>query len=65
MNEFEYFYLVDVAPGRWIVRHQITDEFGGTILQTSGGYRLRDENARTVGNFSSIEGAMSGLYASV
>ena len=65
MGEFEHFYLVEVGHGRWVIRHQITDVFAGTVLRTTGGYRLRNENARTIGNFESIEDAIAGLYATV
>ena len=65
MGEFEHFYLVEVGHGRWVIRHQITDTFAGTVLRTTGGYRLRNENARTIGNFESIEDAIAGLYATV
>ena len=65
MGEFEHFYLVEVGHGRWVIRHQITDVFAGTVLRTTGGYRLRNENARTIGNFESIEAAIAGLYATV
>jgi hypothetical protein len=65
MGTFEHFYLVENGHGRWIIRHQITDILAGTILRTAGGFRLKNENARTVGNFASIEDAIQGLYATV
>ena len=37
----------------------------GTILRTAGGFRLKNENGRTLGNFDSIERALEGLYAVV
>ena len=59
----EHFYLVEDGHGRWTIRHQITDILAGTILRTSGGFRLKNENARTMGNFESIDRALEGLYA--
>jgi len=61
----EHFYLVEDGHGRWTIRHQITDILAGTILRTAGGFRLKNENSRTVGNFESIELALEGLYAVV
>ncbi|CAN5252624.1 hypothetical protein BH09ACT5_BH09ACT5_10210 [soil metagenome] len=61
----EHFYLVEDGHGRWVIRHQITDILAGTILRTAGGFRLKNENSRTVGNFESIELALEGLYAVV
>jgi hypothetical protein len=63
VGEFEHFYLVSNGHGRWIVRHQITDIAAGSILRTSGGFRLKNEVGRTIGNFSSIASAIHGLYA--
>ena len=65
VSEFEHFYLVEDGHGRWIIRHQITDILAGSILRTSGGFRLKNDHGRTVGNFPSIEAAISGLYATV
>lgn len=65
MTHSEHFYLIENGHGRWIIRHQITDITAGTILRTSGGFRLKNHNARTVGNFESIEAALQGLYATV
>ncbi|MGV8896334.1 MAG: hypothetical protein ACOH10_03895 [Rhodoglobus sp.] len=65
MSQAQHFYLIENGHGRWIIRHQITDTMAGTILRTSGGFRLKNENARTVGNFPSIEAALTGLYATV
>jgi hypothetical protein len=61
----EHFSLVEDWHGRWTIRHQITDIIAGTILRTAGGFRLKNENGRTVGNFDSIELALEGLYAVV
>jgi len=61
----EHFYLIEDGHGRWTIRHQITDIIAGTILRTSGGFRLKNEHARTIGNFDSIENALQGLYAVV
>ena len=62
---FEHFYLVEDGHGRWTIRHQITDLSAGTILRTAGGFRLKNEAGRTIGNFASIEAAITGLYATV
>jgi len=61
----EHFYLIEDGHGRWTIRHQITDIIAGTILRTAGGFRLKNEHARTIGNFDSIESALQGLYAVV
>jgi hypothetical protein len=65
VGTFEHFYLVEDGHGRWIIRHQITDILAGTILRTTGGFRLKNDHGRTVGNFASIEDAIQGLYATV
>jgi len=58
-----HFSLIEDGHGHWIIRHQITNFFAGTLLRTSNGFRLRNENGRTVGNFLTIEAALEGLYA--
>ena len=65
MNSFEHFYLLEVGHGRWVIRHQITDLFAGALLRTAGGFRLKNEHGRTIGNFASIDDAIAGLYAVV
>ncbi len=65
MGKSEHFYLVEDGHGRWTIRHQITDNLAGTILRMARGFRLKNENTRTVGNFASIEDALQGLYATV
>lgn len=65
MSSFEHFYLVEDGHGRWLIRHQITDILAGAILRTSGGFRLKNEHGRTLGNFASIDDAIQGLYARV
>lgn len=65
MNTLEHFSLTEDGHGRWTIRHQITEILAGTILRTSGGYRLKNDHGRTVGNFASIEDAIQGLYATV
>lgn len=65
MSDFEYFSLAEDGHGRWTIRHKITDILAGTILRTSGGFRLKNEHNRTVGNFESIEAAIAGLYQMV
>jgi hypothetical protein len=59
----EHFYLIEDGHGRWTIRHQITDILAGTILRTAGGFRLKNENSRTIGNFDSIDHALEGLYS--
>ena len=61
----EHFYLIEDGHGRWTIRHQITDIIAGTVLRTAGGFRLKNEHARTIGNFDSIDSALQGLYAVV
>ena len=65
VSSFEHFYLTEDGHGRWIIRHQITDILAGAILRTAGGFRLKNEHGKTIGNFASIEDAIAGLYASV
>ncbi len=60
-----HFSLIEDGHGHWIIRHQITDVFAGTILRTTAGYSLRNESGRTVGNFITIDDALDGLYARV
>lgn len=64
MGVFEHFYLLPGGHGRWVIRHQITDVFAGSLLRTAHGYRLKNENGRTVGNFATIDDALAGLYQS-
>jgi hypothetical protein len=63
VRSFEHFYLVEHGHGRWFIHHQITDEPAGEILRTSGGFRLKNERGRTIGNYASIDDAILGLYA--
>ena len=65
MSDSDHFLLIEDGHGRWTIRHQITGILAGTILRTSGGFRLKNDNARTLGNFESIAAALSGLYQSV
>ena len=60
-----HFWLVEDGHGHWIIRHQITDILAGTILRTAGGFRLKNEHGRTIGNFPSIEASLAGLYERV
>lgn len=62
MSVIDHFYLVEVGHGRWVVRHQITDMFAGSLLRTTGGFRLKNEQGRTLGNFATIDDALRGLY---
>jgi hypothetical protein len=58
-----HFALIEDGRGHWIVRHQVTDIFAGTILRVPTGFRLRTEDGRTVGTFPSLNAALDGLYA--
>jgi hypothetical protein len=61
----DLFYLVDAGQGRWVIRHQITDELAGSVIRTSMGFLLSDEETRLVGTFSTVDEALRGLYAMV
>jgi len=61
----EHFWLVEDGHGHWIIRHQITDIVAGAILRTAGGFRLKNEHGRTIGNFPTIEASLAGLYERV
>ena len=65
VNYAELFYLVDAGQGRWTVRHAVTDELAGTIMRTDQGLVLRDDNARFLGTFPTVEVALRNLYALV
>jgi hypothetical protein len=65
MNYSELFYLVDAGEGRWIVRHAITDEVAGTMMRTTQGIVLRNEESRFIGTFPTEEKALRNLYALV
>lgn len=65
MGRADWFYAVATTDGRWTVRHQLTDLLAGTITRTSHGYRLKDEHARDLGGFDSVESALEGLYGFV
>jgi 6-phosphogluconate dehydrogenase (decarboxylating) len=65
MNYSELFYLVDAGEGRWIVKHAITNEVAGTLMRTSQGVVLRNEDSRFIGAFPTIESALRNLYALV
>lgn len=65
MTYAELFYLENAGQGRWLVLHQITDVLAGRIVRTSQGYLLADEEAHTIGSFTSIDDALRGLYALV
>ena len=61
-------HLYDLAPIAVLIgtifslaRMAQSSEF--TILRTAGGFRLKNENSRTIGNFDSIDSALEGLYA--
>jgi hypothetical protein len=59
----EMFYLVDAGEGRWVVKHATTNELAGTIMRTTQGVALRNEDSRFIGTFPSIETALRNLYA--
>lgn len=63
MNYAELFYLTDAGEGRWTVRHALTHEFAGTIMRTSQGLVLRDEESRFRGTFPTVESILRNLYA--
>jgi hypothetical protein len=61
----EFFSVVDAGQSRWVIKHTITDEVAGTVMLTSQGFVLRDENSRFIGAFPSIPVALRNLYATV
>ena len=65
MNYAEWFCLVDAGEGRWVVTHAITDEVAGTLMRTTQGIVLRNEDSRFIGTFPSTETALRNLYALV
>jgi hypothetical protein len=65
VNYSELFYLVDAGEGRWVVKHAITDEIAGTMMRTTQGIVLRNEDSRFVGTFPTVDTALRNLYALV
>jgi len=65
MHYLELFYLVDAGEGRWIVKHAITNELAGTMMRTTQGIALRNDESRFLGTFPSVETALRNLYALV
>jgi hypothetical protein len=63
VNYAELFYLVDAGEGRWTVKHATTNEYAGTLLRTTQGVVLRNEQERFIGTFPSVETALRNLYA--
>jgi hypothetical protein len=63
VNYAEIFYLVDAGEGRWVVKHATTNELAGTIMRTTQGVALRNEDSRFIGTFPSTETALRNLYA--
>jgi hypothetical protein len=63
MNFAELFDLVDAGDGRWIVKHAITNEVAGTLMRTTQGLVLRNEESRFLGTFPTEETALRNLYA--
>lgn len=62
MNHAQLFTVVDSGPACWQVLHDVTFELAGVIRRTPRGFMLKDEAAQPIGVFSSIEGAIEGLY---
>jgi hypothetical protein len=48
-----------------MIRHAITDEPAGTLMRTSQGLVLRDQDSRFMGTFPTVEVALRNLYATV
>jgi hypothetical protein len=65
MNYAEFFYLVDAGEGRWIIHHSITGALAGSLMRTSQGLVLRDQDSRFIGAFPNPESALRNLYALV
>jgi hypothetical protein len=65
VNFSELFYLVDAGEGRWIIKHAITNEIAGTMMRTTQGIVLRNEESRFLGTFPAAEVALRNLYALV
>jgi hypothetical protein len=61
----EHFYLVDAGQGRWVIRHQITNELAGRITRSSQGFVLSDDQSHLIGTFGSVDDALRGLYSLV
>lgn len=62
MSVVDHFYLVEVGHGSWVVRHQVTNQFAGSLLRTAVGFQLKNEQGHTLGNFATIDDALRGLY---
>ncbi len=62
MDHSRLFTVVAVGPACWEVRHDVTFELAGVIRRTPLGFALNDDDARPVGVFSSISGALESLY---
>jgi hypothetical protein len=65
VNYAEMFYLVDAGEGRWVVKHATPNELAGTIMRTTQGVALRNEDSRFIGTFPTTETALRNLYALV
>lgn len=63
MSYAELFFLEDAGQGRWTIRHAITEELAGTLMRTTQGLVLRDENSRFLGTFPTVETALRNRYA--
>lgn len=62
MKHAELFYLDATGTGRWVVKHQITDERAGDIVRTPSGLILRDDEASMLGRFTTVDDALEALY---
>jgi hypothetical protein len=62
MNWAELFYLVATGEGKWAVHHQVTGELAGRIRRIGPGFSAKDDSAHDIGDFPSIEAALSSLY---
>jgi hypothetical protein len=58
----EWFLVEASGLCRWTIRHQVTDELAGAITRTPAGYVLSDDQGHRIGNFTSLERAIDGLY---
>jgi len=61
----EMFDLVEAGDGHWVVNHAITGELAGSLLTTTQGIVLRDQDSHFIGSFPSVERALRTLYAVV
>jgi hypothetical protein len=62
VSHAEWFLVEASGLCRWNIRHQVTEEFAGTITRTPAGYVLSDDQGRRIGNFTTLERSVEGLY---